>query len=100
MPIRIRKGSSRLVHAELQNIDGIEFFSRPEIPDLSSSSSDIQHTVSDGDRLDTISKRYYKQDSFYWILAHRNDIRLFPDDLITGQRIVVTSSPQIRRELF
>lgn len=100
MSIRIKKGSSRLVHSELQNIDGIEFFSRPELPNFTESSTDKQHTVADGERLDSLSRRYYKQDSFYWVIAHRNDIRIFPEELIPGHRIIIPSASKIRKELF
>jgi hypothetical protein len=100
MTIRVKKGSSRLVHAELQNIDGIEFFSRPELPELTESSTDKQHTVADVERLDSISRRYYRQDSFYWVIAHRNDIRIFPEGLMPGQRIIIPSAAKIRKELF
>lgn len=100
MAVKIKKGNSRLVHADLHVIDGIEFFSRPEIPDLTEGSSDVQHTVVDGERLDTLSRNFYKQDGLYWVLAHRNNIQSFPDDLVPGRRIIVPNASKVRKELF
>ena len=100
MSVRIKRGSSRLSHAELVVVDGIEFWSRPSIPVLTPSHSDKQYTVDDGKKINDISYVRYKRDDWWWVIAHRNDLRLLPGDLIAGNRIVITDASQVRRELF
>ena len=100
MTVRIRKGSSRLVHSDLVIIDGIEFWTRPNIPDLEPATTDVQHEVKGIDRIDVISKQRYQNDGFWWTIAHRNNLRLLPCDLIVGNRIVISDPSKIRRELF
>lgn len=100
MSVRIKKGTSRLSHSQLVVIDGIEFWTRPEIPDLTPSPSDTQHEVKDVERIDNIAKTHYQQDGRWWVIAHRNDLRELPGDVQEGQRIMITSPEQVRKELF
>jgi len=100
MTVRIRRGSSRLVHSTLVVIDGVEFWTRPNLPELTPSSMDKQHLVADPERIDSIANARYKRDDWWWVLAHRNDLRLLPSALIPGQSIIVTDVTQVRRELF
>ena len=100
MSVRIKKGTSRLVHAELYVIDGIEFWGRPELPDMTSHSTDTLHEVRGPDRMDTISRERYQNDEFWWTIAHRNNLRLIPNELIEGHRLVIADPTRIRKELF
>lgn len=100
MSVRIRKGSSRLVHSDLVVIDDIEFWTRPSVPDIDDAASDRFHLVEDTDRIDTISKRNYKRDDWWWVLAHRNNLRLLPNDIKTGDSIVIPLASLIRKNLF
>jgi len=100
MSVRIKRGTSRLTHAQLIVIDGIEFWTRPELPELTPSSNDIQHEVSVPERIDNIAKKRYQQDGRWWVIAHRNDLRVLPGDIMPGQRITITDPSQVRKELF
>jgi hypothetical protein len=100
MPTRIKKGSSRLSHSKLLVIDGIEFWSRPEIPDLTPSTGDVQHRVISTERLDVIAERYYKQAGRRWVIAHRNNLGLFEEDTRVGTTLVISDPAQVRKELF
>ena len=100
MTVKIVRGSSRLRHAELHVIDGIEFWSRPDIPELTPSNFDKQYIVEDMRRIDNVARDRYKREDWWWVLAHRNNYMLLPDDLVPGQRITVTGASQVRKELF
>jgi nucleoid-associated protein YgaU len=100
MSVRIKRGSSRLIHAELVMIDGIEFWTRPDIPDLTPSTGDKEHRVQVGERLDTIAKKYYKQDGRHWVIAHRNNIKQMEEEVHVGTTLIISDPIQVRKELF
>jgi hypothetical protein len=100
MSVLIKRGSSRLAHAELVVVDGIEFWTRPNIPDLPASETDRTHIVEDRERMDTIANDKYRRQDFWWVIAHRNDFRLLPNALVAGKKIVIPDASLIRRELF
>jgi len=100
MAVRIKRGSSRLTHSELVKVDGIEFFTRPNIPDIDPASDDNYYRVTDTDRIDTISQEKYQRADWWWVLAHRNDLRVLPSDLTSGQTVVIPRAALVRRSLF
>jgi len=100
MPVVIRKGSSRLVHSDLLVVDGIEFWTRPDLPTIEPDISDEYHVIDESDRSDIISRKKYKRDDWWWVLAHRNNYRLLPDDLVTGHTAVVPRASLVRKSLF
>jgi len=100
MTVKIKKGSSRLELANLYVVDGVEFWGRPEIPDLPASQDDKIHIVSDGERMDMISNMYYGRDDWDWIIAHRNNLSLLPVELQTGQKIIIPDPSVVRDRIF
>lgn len=100
MPVRIKRGSSRLEHAELVVVDGIEFWTRPDIPDIEPDSTDVYHTTHESERIDIIAGDKYNKQEWWWVLAHRNDYRLLPFSLSAGNRMVVPRASRVRKELF
>jgi len=100
MPVRIKKGSSRLTHSELVVVDGIEFWTRPNLPDVDPDASDDYHELEDNDRIDVIANAKYRRFDWWWVLAHRNEYRLLPNALVPGQRLVVPRAPLVRKSLF
>ena len=100
MTVKIKKASSRLSHAELKVIDGIEFWTRPEIPEIEEASDDEYYVVEDSDRIDVISRKKYKRDDWWWVLAHRNNLRLLPGDIVAGTTLIVPRASRVRKTLF
>lgn len=100
MPVRIKKGSSRLTHAELVVVDGIEFWARPEIPDLPPASTDTYHTIEDAVRIDMLARLKYRRQDWWWLLAHRNDMRVLPSEMTPAQTMVIPAATAIRKEIF
>lgn len=100
MGVRIKKGSSRLSMSSLYKIDGIEFWGRPEVPILGPSNDDKIHIVEDRERIDQISKKYYKRDDWDWIVAYRNNLFLLPCELVPGQKLIIPDPSKIRDGIF
>lgn len=100
MAVRIKKGSSYLVHSKLVVVDDVEFWTRPEIPDLPASSRDIPHTVSDGERLEHISLKYFGRSDWDWVIAHKNNISSLPTGFKPGQTLLIPDSATVREKLF
>lgn len=100
MPVRIKKGSSRLTHSELVVVDGIEFWTRPDIPDVDGASDDAYYMVEDTDRIDKIAKDQYRREDWWWVIAHRNELRLLPNALTKGQTVIVPRAALVRKTLF
>jgi nucleoid-associated protein YgaU len=99
MTVRIKKQESRLKHATLVSLDGIEFWSRPRYPDLPLSTGDIYHTVEAEQRIDTIARTYYKNEKLWWIIAHANNMFVLPCELEMGARIRIPD-PRVVRKLL
>lgn len=100
MPVLIKKNSSRLAHATLYVLDGIEFWSRPIYPELPSSANDVPHTVEDDERIEMIAEKYYGNQEWWWIIAYRNNLGLFPVALIPGQTLVIPDPAVVRGKMF
>lgn len=100
MPVRIKRASSRLTHAELVVVDGIEFWTRPELPDVEPDATDEYYDIEDNDRIEVIANMKYKRPDWWWVLAHRNDYGLLPNALTPGERVIVPRAPLIRKSLF
>jgi len=100
MVVRIKKNESRLNHATLVFLDETEFWSRPVLPEIPESTSDIKHTVQQGERIDTIAKNYFRNANLWWVIAHVNNLSLLPDGLSTGMILRIPDPRMIRKYLF
>jgi len=100
MSVTVQKNRSRLRHATLVQYGDLEFWDRPRIPDIETSSGDIIHVVSMGERIDSIANRYYGDQGLWWVIAHANNLNLLPCDLIVGDRIVIPDPRSLRRGIL
>ncbi len=69
------------------------FFDPPEFPD---SIGDIDHTVEDLDRLDSLALDFYDEQELFWVIAVRNNIDLPDADLNAGDRIIIPDPVLVR----
>jgi len=99
LTVKIQKYDSRLKHATLILLDGIEFWGRPVLPDLPESTGDIAHTVLEGERIDTIAKKYYRKGSYRWVIAHANNLGLMATETIVG-RVLRIPDPAVVRKIL
>lgn len=99
MPVKIRP-NSRLRFGNYGTIDGIEFWDQIEYPTVVEQPDDLQHTVLQPDRLDTIARQYYGDPVLKWIIALVNDIEIEPTELNTGSLLRIPSPRYVRERLF
>jgi nucleoid-associated protein YgaU len=52
----------------------------------------LYHNVVDGDRLDNLAYRYYKDATLWWFIANANPEIFYPEDLKPGQIIRIPQS--------
>lgn len=88
--------TSRLNLASLKIIDGIIFWDLLDLPDYVQGKNDLQYQVSDGDRLDLISNKYYQTPGLDWVIAWANDLELLPSQLNTGDKLIIPDISYIR----
>lgn len=90
MSVRIAR-YSRWIFGELLTDEGVEFFDLLQLPPLDVQVDDLQHAVRPHERLDGIATTYYQNPSLQWVLAHANDLDLWPTGLYPGQVLRVPS---------
>ncbi len=100
MTVKIQKYGSRLKHAALLLVDGVEFWGRPDLPDLPESTGDKYHTVLEGERLDTIAKKYYRKSDYRWVIAHANNLGVMTTETIVGRQLRIPDPAVVRRLLL
>lgn len=100
MSVRIEKATSRLALADLAIVEGIEFWTRPNIPDIPSSPGDQIHEVASGDRIDRLAKKYYKRPRLWWVIAHANNLKDLPVDLIPGMQLRIPDPFYVRKYIL
>ena len=89
----IISSTSRLQHAQLVVLDGIEFWDLPDYPEIPVRTDDLSHDVDDLDRIDLIANTFYKDPTLWWVIALANDIRL-PDIQLNPGTTIRIPSPQ------
>ena len=68
--------------------DGKNVYSTTYYPNIPESDSDIYIIASESDYLDSLAKKYYGDESLWWIIARANNL--------PGYKLSVDSSRQIR----
>lgn len=84
-----RNSTGPLRTATLRSIADVVFFSPTNPPDIDPVDTDIAYIVKIGDRLDLIASRIFGDVQLGWIILHRNDLRLAPNDLVPGRTIFI-----------
>lgn len=67
---------------------------RRKNPYINKSNTDKLHLVIEGERLDTISYKYYGNSKYWWVLADSNDISdnmINPFVLTSGSTLIIPS---------
>jgi hypothetical protein len=57
-----------------KRFDGARVYKTTFYPVIPPRESDIYITASDNDYLDSLAKRYYNDESFWWIIANANNL--------------------------
>lgn len=99
MSVKIGK-NSRLRFADLNTIDGVEFWDIPDYPAIAPRSDDIQYQIVDGDRIDLLAYKYYGDPTLWWVIAVANNFDLIPSSLNTAAFITIPSPAWVNGQLF
>ena len=75
----------------IANGDEVSFLGFFELftPDIPDSPGDLEHIVSERDRLDTLAQNNYGEELLWWVIAVRNDFVLPDLDLKIGATIII-----------
>lgn len=58
----------------VKNIDGKQYYESAIYPTIDRDINDIYLITTAGDRFDLLSYKYYKDSSYWWVIAHANNI--------------------------
>jgi len=86
-----------LKNATLYKINESIFWGPTNPPDIEPQDDDIGHIVTTSDRVDLLASRFLNDVQRMWIILHRNDMRLSPNDLVPGQKIFIPTLESLQR---
>lgn len=92
-----RNPNGPLRTAVLSRISEVVFFAPTRPVDIDPADSDIAYIVKIADRLDLIASRILGNAHLWWVILHRNDIRLMPNDLVPGRTIFIPTLDSLNR---
>jgi len=94
------KNNSRLQFADLLIVDDVEFWDTLALPDVTTRDDDIQHIVTQGDRIDLLANRYYQDPGFWWVIAWANGLDILPTDMKENMQLRIPSQNFVNNELI
>ena len=95
MPVRI-KHNSRLHAGGLKSSDGSEFIGAVILPVMDPRDDDTDYLVQAWDRLDVLAKRFYGDETLWWVIAHRNGIDSMLGGMKYGELIQIPSASWVQ----
>lgn len=85
----------------LTQFDDVFFFSPTNPVDIAPEDTDIVYLIKIADRLDNIASATLGSEQLGWVILHRNNLRLVPNDLIPGRTIFIpTRESLVRRGII
>lgn len=88
--------SGPLRYADLYRINETTFWDKTRPPEVLAASDDEAYKITSEDRLDLLAFRKYGVAEYGWIILLRNNMRLYPNDLIPGTTIYLPSIKSLR----
>ena len=86
-----RNKNSSIIHAELVSVDSVIFWDRVRINDIPARDDDQPYIVKQGEFLDNLANRQLGSPQLGWVILVRNNLSLFPNDLVPGAIIYIPS---------
>lgn len=86
-----RNPNGPLIHADLVQFREVVWFDRTRPPSIGERADDVEYLVKEPDRLDTIAWQTLGNPYLGWVIAERNNLRLFPNDLVPGRTLFIPS---------
>lgn len=82
---------SELIHARLQKYGEVIFWDRTRPPVIGPHADDEDYIVKTNERYDLLAFDKLGSEKLWWVIARRNNLQLFPNDLYEGRRIKIPS---------
>ena len=95
-----RNPIGQLRTATLGNINEAVFWSPTQPKSIEPEDSDVVYLIRSHDRLDNIASEQLGDPNLGWIILHRNDLRLAPNDLVPGRNIFIPTRETLSRRGF
>ena len=92
-----RNVNSPLIHAEMLQLEEVIFWDKSRFPEIDAKDDDTPYVVQKGERIDNLAFRQLGSDRLGWVIAVRNNLRLFPNDLVPGEIIYIPSIDGLKR---
>ena len=86
---------SRLRFSSLITVDGIEFWDLGAIPPIAVQEDEIKYRVVDLDTVDSLARKFYGSETYWWVIAIANSLDILPTDLKPGSEIRIPSKSYI-----
>lgn len=81
----------------LAQFQDVLFFTPTNPPDIEPEDTDIVYTIKIADRLDNIAAGLLGNEQLGWVILHRNNLRLAPNDLVPGRTLFVPTRESLTR---
>jgi len=85
-----------LKYANLYQINECSFFDKTRPPKIEARDDDEDYIVKIDDRLDILAFNKYADSSLDWIIMTRNDMFIWPDDMVPGRVIKIPTMVSLR----
>lgn len=83
-----------------KRFDGKNVYKTTYYPDIPETSSDFYITVSEVDYLDSLAKKYYNDESLWWVIARANNLPGYKLSIDTIKQLRIPGNiPQILNNL-
>jgi hypothetical protein len=86
-----------LPYAALYQINDVIWFDKTRPVDIDPEDDDEALVVTNSDRLDLIAFNRLGSAQLGWVILHRNNMRLAPNDLVPGMKIYIPSRASLQR---
>lgn len=80
--------------------NGFSYFDLTDYPEIPEQADDFIYTVKSTDRIDSLASRFYRDYTFWWVIALANNMELLPIDLQDGDEILIPSPRYVMNELM
>lgn len=91
-----RNPTGPLINAQLRQIEDAIFWGPTQPRDIDPWDDDLEYTVKIADRIDLIAAQKLNDPQLGWVIMHRNNLRLMPNDLVPGMKIYIPTRESLR----
>jgi hypothetical protein len=91
-----RNPTGPLTTSTLRRVNEVIFWAPTRPPEILPRDDDVVYLIRSHDRLDNIAAEQLLDEQLGWVILHRNDLRLAPNDLVPGHRIFIPTRASLQ----